>query len=100
MAISERLTEKTLARLREKYRGRFPHERLILCVDRREGSPFSSHVLAVDRTSAWYDFLPPEQIVEIDDKDPNAAAVRQLDAMDPGDRTIAHIHYTGDADSE
>jgi hypothetical protein len=68
MALSDELRERTLARLRERYRGRFPHERLILLVDRRSDSIFASHVVAVDRTSAWYDFLPAEQLAEIDDK--------------------------------
>jgi hypothetical protein len=68
MAISDRARGKTLERLREKYRAAFPHERLILCVDRREASPR----LACRRhrpSSAWYELLPPEQIAEIFDRE-------------------------------
>lgn len=59
---------EALEKLRERYRGHFPYERLILCIDRREKSQLVFAVVAVDRDSAWYDFLPPEQIVEIRDQ--------------------------------
>lgn len=60
---------KILARLREKYRGRYPHERLILLVDRRAGARYASHVVVVDRDSPWYDLYPPEQIGELVDRE-------------------------------
>lgn len=62
------VVEKILARVREKYRARYPHERLILIVDRRAESPFVSHVVVVGRESPWYDLYPPEQIGEIVDR--------------------------------
>lgn len=61
--------EKILARIRERYRGQFPHERLIIAFDRRAGAVMQYAVIAVDRASAWYDVLPAEQLVEIRDLD-------------------------------
>ena len=46
------------ARARERY----PHDRLILALDRRDGA---KTMFRVDASSRWYDLLPPQQIVEI-----------------------------------
>jgi hypothetical protein len=58
---------QALERLRQRYRAQLPHERLIALVDRRHNSPISFVLVAVDRSSAWYDLLPAEQLVELQD---------------------------------
>lgn len=65
MPFSQDTVDKLLEKLRARYRAKYPTERLILCVDQRPGSAFDFHVVAVDRSSLWHDFLPAEQVIEI-----------------------------------
>jgi hypothetical protein len=66
-SYSQEAIDRALEKLREKFRPLYPNARLVLAVDKREASPWSSHVIALEPGSRWYDALPPEQIVEIRD---------------------------------
>jgi hypothetical protein len=74
MAINAEIAGKILERMRARYRQEYPHQRLILCFDRRADAKLAYVVFAVDRNSPWFDLLPDEQVADIED----ATVRRQL----------------------